>query len=84
MAVVKSSGEENLRADPHVYHNAGNSSPSGSGKDAGGTSNLRANQQVKNGKDKPLPTAYNHDVPPGLQSFDDNGQKPGGTKYLGR
>lgn len=84
MAMYKSNGEENLRANPSVKTGSTKASPSGGGKDAGGTSNLRANQKVMNGKDKPLPTSYNHDVPPGLQSFDDNGQKPGGTKYLGR
>ena len=84
MAVIKASGEENLRANPSVKSGSMTESPSGGGKDMGGTENLRANFKVLNGADKPLPTDYNHDVPPGLQSFDDNGQKAGGTKYLGR
>ena len=82
--IQKASGEENLRANPKVKSAGNTPSPSGSGKDAGGKENLRANAKVFDGKDKPLPTSYNHDVPPGLQSFDDNGQKEGGTKYLGR
>ena len=45
---------------------------------------MKADHKVFDGKDKPFPTSYRHDVPPGLQSFDDNGQKAGGTKYLGR
>ena len=84
MAVIKSSGEENLRANASVKAGAATGSPAGSGKDLGGTENLKADHKVFNGADKPLPTSYNHDVPPDLQSFDDNGQKEGGTKYLGR
>jgi hypothetical protein len=84
MASYESPGTANLRADPRVYSGKQTDAPSGSGKDAGGTANLKANHKVLDGKDKPLPTSYNHDVPPGLQSFDDNGQKAGGTKYLGR
>ena len=84
MPVTKSTGEENLRADPKVKTGSTTASPSGSGKDAGGTENTKADHKVFDGSDKPSPTSYRHDVPPGLQSFDDNGQKAGGTKYLGR
>lgn len=80
---IQSSGEGNLRADPSVKHGSTNDSPSSGGKDVGGKDNMRAEQKTFDGKDKPLPTSYRHDVPPGLQSFDDNGQKEGGTKYLG-
>jgi hypothetical protein len=84
MAVQKASGEENLRANETIKTGKMTDSPSGSGKDAGGTENLRASYKVLNGADQPTPTDYQHDVPPGIQSFDDNGQKEGGTKYLGR
>lgn len=84
MLPYKSSGEENLRANASVKSADPNSSPSGKGKDMGGTDNMRANFKVLAGDAKPLPTGYNHDVPPGLQSFDDNGQRDGGTTYLGR
>ena len=83
MPKYESPGTENLRADAHVYAGSENASPAGKGKDAGGTENLRAEGKVFDGSDKPMPTSYRHDVPPGLQSFDDNGQKEGGTKYLG-
>ena len=82
--MYESPGTENLRADPTVKSGTPVASPSGSGEDAGGTENLKADFQVFNGADKATPTSYRHDVPPGLQSFDDNGQKEGGTKYLGR
>ena len=84
MPTYSASGEENLRANPSVKSATPISSPAGAGKSVGGTENLRANQQTFDGGDKPLPTTYRHDVPPGLQSFDDNGQNAGGTKYLGR
>jgi hypothetical protein len=71
MAVIKSSGEENLRADPHVYSGSQTGSPSSGGKDAGGTSNLRANQQTKQAATKDTGT-YSRDVKPaGVQSFRD-------------
>lgn len=82
--VIKTPGTANLQADPHTYNGSENASPSGSGKDCGGTTNLKADHTVYNGADKSPPTTYRHDVPAGLQSFDDNGQEAGGTKYLGR
>lgn len=84
MPSYESPGTANMRADPSVKSATPITSPSGAGKSVGGTENKRANQKVYDGGDKPLPTNYRHDVPPGLQSFDDNGQKEGGTKYLGR
>jgi len=81
--MYKASGTENLRADAKVYNAGEKASPSGKGKPVGGTENLRADFKVFDGSDKPMPTSYRHDVPPGLQSFDDNGQKEGGTRYLG-
>jgi hypothetical protein len=84
MSVQKADGTANLRADPSVKSGSATASPSGGGKDMGGTENKRADHKVFDGKDKPEPTDYRHDVPDGLQNFDDNGQKAGGTKYLGR
>jgi hypothetical protein len=82
--MYKSSGDANLRANESAKSGKMTDSPSGSGKDCGGTENKRADYKVLNGADRGTPTNYQHDVPPGLQSFDDNGQKEGGTKYLGR
>ena len=83
-ASYESPGTDNMRADHTVKSGSATPSPSGGGKDMGGTENKRADHKVFDGADKPLPISYRHDVPPGLQSFDDNGQKEGGTKYLGR
>ena len=83
-ASYEASGTENMRADAMVKSGSATASPSGKGMDVGGTENMKADHKVFDGKDKPFPTSYRHDVPPGLQSFDDNGQKAGGTKYLGR
>lgn len=71
MAVIKSSGEENLRADPHVYNGSEKASPSGGGKDAGGTSNLRANQQTKQAATKDTGTYSRDAKPSGVQKFYD-------------
>lgn len=81
MPVDKASGTENLRADAQVYSGPPTASPSGKGTDAGGDT---TNSTTLSGSDKPTPTSYSHDVPDGLQTFDDNGQKDGGTKYMGR
>lgn len=74
MAVQKASGEENLRADPSVKHGSATASPSGAGKDAGGTANLKANPQTKMSRDlKPAsPAQRSIDIPRGVQSFDDD------------
>lgn len=69
MPVIKSSGEENLRADPSVKTGSTTASPSGSGKDCGGTSNLRANQQTKQGSTNDTPTASKDNRPAGVQNF---------------
>ena len=72
-----------MRADASVKSSEPMAAPAGGGKDTGGTDNTRADFKVLDGGDKSPPISYRHDVPPGLQSFDDNGQKAGGTTYLG-
>ncbi len=81
MPDYKTDGTANLRADAQVYAEAGNGLSTPKGKDAGGD---LTNATTLSGADNRTPTSYNHDVPPGLQSFDDNGQTGGGTKYAGR
>jgi hypothetical protein len=80
MPSYSASGEENLRADPNIYVSPGDKSPSYVGKDAGGD---ETNATTLSATANRTPDSYSHDVPPGLQSFDDNGQKDGGTKYMG-
>jgi hypothetical protein len=63
------SGEDNLRADETIKHGAQTDSPSGSGKDMGGTANLRADQQVKSASDSRSPSYSKDNRPSGLQSF---------------
>jgi hypothetical protein len=67
------SGEDNLRADETIKHGAQTDSPSGGGKDMGGTANLRADLQVKSGSAKDTPSASKDNRPSGVQSFDDDG-----------
>ena len=69
MAVIKSPGTENLRADPSVKTGSTTASPSGSGKDCGGTANLRANEQTKQGSVKDTPTSSKDNRPAGVQNF---------------
>ena len=93
MSVQKHSGEENLRADPSVKSGSATDPVSARQQSIDvpkgvqtfdDDAHMRSDHTVFDGKDKPEPTDYRHDVPPGLQNFDDNGQKAGGTKYLGR
>ena len=76
MSMYKASGEENLRANPSVKTGSTKASPSGGGKDAGGTSNLRANQTTKRAGWKETPGQQSIDVPPGVQTFDDDMGRP--------
>jgi hypothetical protein len=64
------SGEDNLRADETIKHGSQTDSPSGGGKDMGGTANLRADQQVKSASDSRHPTQAKDSRPSGLQSFE--------------
>jgi hypothetical protein len=73
MDMYKASGEENLRADHRVKAGAMTESPSGAGKDAGGTSNLKETTMTKVGATKEAsPGQRSIDTPPGLQSFNDD------------
>lgn len=69
MAVDRSPGTENLRADAHAYSGKDNSSPSGAGKDMGGTANLGATTQVKSNDGKRTSTFAKDSRPAGVQSF---------------
>ena len=69
MAVQKASGEENLRANQTIKSGKATESPSGGGKDMGGTANLRANQKVMAAATKQSPTGSANHVPSGVQSF---------------
>lgn len=74
MGVIKTDGTENLRATPTVKTSSTvNASPSGSGKDMGGTENLRADHQNKGPTDRPQPSTYAKDSrPKGVDHFDDD------------
>jgi hypothetical protein len=63
-----SSGAENLRADAHVYAGEANSSPSGSGKDAGGDA---TNHKVLASPGKSSPKGGADKFPKGVQTFTD-------------
>jgi hypothetical protein len=66
--MYKASGEENLRADHRAKTGAMTESPSGSGKDAGGTSNLKETTMTKQAESK-SPGAAKGKWPAGVQSF---------------
>jgi hypothetical protein len=68
MPATKASGEENLRADPSVYYNAGKDTPGGKGTDAGGTENKGATTEVKMGSVKATPSLKDSH-PDGVQTF---------------
>ena len=68
--MYKASGEENLRADEATKSASPNASPSGSGKDMGGTSNLRADEKVMSAAGDKTPTGSADARPSGLQNFD--------------
>lgn len=72
MDMYKSSGEENLRADAKVKSAEAITSPSGSGKDMGGTENLKADHKAMGPTDRPGPPSYAKDSrPKGVQTFKD-------------
>jgi hypothetical protein len=68
MPNYKSSGAENLRADAHVYAGEATSSPSGSGKDAGGDA---VNAKVLASPGKSTPKGGADKSPKGVQTFSD-------------
>jgi hypothetical protein len=63
-----SPGTENLRADPHVYSGKQTDSPSGGGKDAGGTANLKEKTTTKQAPSK-QPSGGSKHWPAGVQQF---------------
>lgn len=67
MPNYKSSGEENLRADAHVYAGETTSTPAGTGKDAGGTG---SNYKVLSSAGKSS-GGGSSGTPRGVQSFSD-------------
>jgi hypothetical protein len=67
--MYKSSGEANLRANESVKSGKMTDSPSGSGKDAGGTSNLRADQKTITAATKSTPSGSKNSIPAGVQTF---------------
>lgn len=71
MPVVKASGEENLRADPSVKTGSTKASPSGGGKDAGGTQNRGATTVTKSNPGKRNDTYSRNVKPAGVQTFGD-------------
>ena len=73
MASYESPGTENLRADASVKAGADTASPSGSGKDAGGTANLGTSAVTKRAEIKQAVAPQRSiDIPGGVQSFDDD------------
>lgn len=72
MAVTKTDGTANLRADAHVYTNdaAGDKGSTGSGKDCGGTANLGATTVTKANPGKTVGTFAKDSRPAGVQHFD--------------
>lgn len=59
------------RVTPVSKHADGTASPSGKGKDVGGTENLRADQKSLDGKDKPEPgKGSRHRPSKGFDEFD--------------
>ena len=70
-ASYEASGEENLRADAKVKNGSEKASPSGGGKDAGGTANLGATTQTKAGSTKQVTTYSRNVKPSGVQTFEE-------------
>lgn len=67
MANYRSSGEENLRADAHVYASGGNGTPGARGTDAGGD---KVSHRVKSSAGKSGSYSATK-KPSGVQSFSD-------------
>jgi hypothetical protein len=73
MPTYESPGTANLRANESIKAGKQTESPSGSGKDCGGTSNLKEKTAVKVGRTKETnPRQRSIDIPGGVQSFDDD------------
>lgn len=70
MPSYSASGEENLRADAKVYAGSENASPSGKGKDAGGTANLGATTKVMSNPGKSTTVYAKDSRPAGVDHFD--------------
>ena len=66
--MYKASGEANLRANETIKSGKMTDSPSGSGKDMGGTDNKRADQKVMHAAERSTPSGSNH-LPSGVQKF---------------
>ena len=66
-----SPGTENLRADAKVKAGADTASPSGSGKDAGGTANLGTSAVTKRAEANSTPGSAKGSHPAGVQTFRD-------------
>ena len=71
MPNFESPGTENMRANHKAMNGADTASPSGGGKDAGGTANLRANPETKQGSTKQTQTFSKDNRPAGVQTFSD-------------
>jgi hypothetical protein len=71
MPTYESPGTANLRANESIKAGKQTESPSGSGKDCGGTANLKADQQTKQAKTKTTTTYSADHRPAGLQTFRD-------------
>lgn len=69
--MYRGSGTEDLGSDPKAKSGAATASPSGAGKDAGGTANLRETTTVKQGSPKQTPSA-GATKRPGVQSYTDD------------
>jgi hypothetical protein len=70
-ASYEATGEDPLRSDPTTKSGSATPSPSGSGKDMGGTENLGAETQTKTGSTTG-PGTYSRDVKPaGVAKFYD-------------
>jgi hypothetical protein len=67
--MYKSSGEANLRANEMTKSGKMTDSPSGSGKDAGGTENKRADQKTITAATKSTPSGSENHKPAGVQTF---------------
>lgn len=72
-ASYEASGEQNLRAEARVHAAQPNASPSGAGKDAGGTENRGATTVAKQGSVKETPSASRDVRPAAVQTFNDKG-----------
>ena len=68
--MYKASGEEHLRSDKQIKSAAVVASPSGSGKDCGGTDNTRADEKTLQAAINSTPSGSADTRPAGVQNFD--------------